>query len=95
MKIEYDPAKRLETLIKRELDMADVALVFDGPTKTYEDLRKDYGETRYIMIGFFADRMVLIAWINRGDARRIISFRRANDREIAGFLPDVRSGFRA
>ena len=83
MKIEYDPAKRIETLARRGLDMSDAGLVFDGPTKTDEDLRHEYGERRFLTIGFLAGRMVLIAWTPRGDTRRIISMRKANGREIA------------
>ena len=83
MKIEYDPAKRVETLVKRGLDMADAGLVFEGPTKTDEDMRQDTGEQRFLTIGFLAGRMVLVAWTQRGDNRRIISMRKANGREIA------------
>jgi uncharacterized DUF497 family protein len=87
MKIECDPAKRVETLAVRGLDMADARSVFDGPTKTEEDLRHDYGERRFLTIGFLAGRMVLIAWTPRGEARRIISMRKANGREIARNSP--------
>ena len=87
MKIDYDPAKREDTLARRGLDMADAALVFAGPTKTSEDLREDYGERRFITIGFLAGRMVLIAWTPRGEARRIICMRKANGREIARNSP--------
>lgn len=83
MRIEYDPAKRDETLVKRRLDMADAGLVFAGPTRTVGDLRQDYGEPRFITIGFLAGRMVFIAWTPRGEARRIIGMRKANGREIA------------
>ncbi len=63
--------------------MADAVLVFAGPTKTREDSREDYEEQRFLTIGFPAGRMVLIAWTPRGDARRIISIRKANGREIS------------
>jgi uncharacterized protein len=82
MKIEFDPAKRLETLAKRKLDMADTVLVFAGPHKTVEDDRRDYGEVRFVTVGYLAGRMVYVAWTARGDTRRIISMRKANDREI-------------
>lgn len=83
MRIAYDPAKRDATRRERGLDMADAGDVFDGPTLTIEDDRKDYGEPRYITIGLLANRMVLLAWTPRGDARRIISMRKANTRERA------------
>ena len=48
-----------------------------------EDDRQDYGETRFITIGFLDRRMVVVVWTQRGRARRIISLRKANDREQA------------
>jgi len=82
MKIEFDAAKRLETLAMRKLDMADAALVFEGAHKTVEDDRRDYGEVRFVTVGYLVGRMVYVAWTARGDTRRIISMRKANDREI-------------
>lgn len=87
MKIEYDPAKLLITLAERGLDMAEAHEVFVGPTLSVKDDRKDYGEPRYITIGFLSNRMVVIAWTHRGSTRRIISMRKANDREQARYGP--------
>jgi len=87
MKITYDPAKREATLIRRKLDMARACEFFEGATITIEDDRKDYGEKRYISVGFLDQRMVFIAWTPRGATRRIISMRKANDREQAEFGP--------
>ncbi|SKA27294.1 hypothetical protein SAMN02745126_04636 [Enhydrobacter aerosaccus] len=90
MEIEFDPVKRRATLQARDLDMADAGEVFEGPTLTVEDDRQDYGEARYITIGFLADRMVVLVWTPRGAARRIISMRKANDREQALYAPRFR-----
>jgi len=81
MNIEYPPTKRDDTLAERGLDMARAAEIFDGPTLTVEDDREDYGETRLITIGFLDRRMVVTVWTQRGAARRIISLRKANERE--------------
>ena len=61
--------------------MARAADVFAGPTLTVEDDRPDYGEVRFITIGFLDDTMVVLVWTPRDDARRIISMRKANERE--------------
>ena len=90
MKIEFDPAKRNATLQIRSLDMAGAPDVFAGATLTVEDNRKDYGEPRYITIGFLANRMVILAWTQRGKVRRIISMRKANEREQAVYGPRFR-----
>ncbi len=81
MRIEFDEAKRAETIKARGLDMARAADVFAGATLTVEDDRQNYGEVRYITIGFLDDAMVVLVWTPRDDAYRIISMRRANERE--------------
>ena len=79
--IGFDPAKRALTLKNRGLDMAEAGRIFEGNTITVEDDRRDYGETRYITAGKLDGRMVVVVWTARGAVRRIISLRKANDRE--------------
>ena len=61
--------------------MARAAEVFAGATLTVEDDRQEYGESRFITIGFLDGAMVVLVWTSRGDASRIISMRKANERE--------------
>ena len=58
MRIDYDPAKRATTLEVRGLDMAQAGEVFDGTT--LEENRQDYGDSRFLTIGFLAGRMVVL-----------------------------------
>lgn len=81
MRIEFDAAKRAATLEARKLDMARASDVFAGATLTVEDDRRDYGEDRFITIGFLDGTMVVLVWTPRRDAYRIISMRKANERE--------------
>ena len=83
MRVEFDQAKRDVTLAERGLDFADAVSVFEGRSITFEDERRAYGESRFIAIGELGERMVVIVWTPRGHARRIISMRRANEREQA------------
>ena len=85
MKITFDPAKRQAALSERGLDFVDAAMVFAGPTITVQDARRDYGEARYQTVGFLADRMVMVVWTPRNEARHIISMRKCNDREKANY----------
>jgi uncharacterized DUF497 family protein len=81
MLIEFDADKRDTTLGQRGLDFARAAEIFSGRHYTGEDLREDYAEPRYITVGLLDGRMVVMVWTPRGEARRIISLRKANDRE--------------
>ncbi len=83
MKIDFDPRKRNKTLIERGLDFARAEEVFAGVNVTAEDARFDYGEPRFTTVGVLDGRMVVVVWTPRGEVRRIISMRKANEREIA------------
>lgn len=89
MRIIFDPAKREKTFIERGLDFARAGDVFTGVTVTMEDNRQDYGETRCITVGYLDNRIVVIVWTRRGEARRIISMRKANEREIAKYTQEL------
>jgi uncharacterized DUF497 family protein len=82
MKIEFDPEKRAQTLFERGLDFCRAGEVFAGHHYTVDDLRRDYGEPRHITVGLLDARMVVMVWTPRGESRRIISMRKANEREI-------------
>jgi uncharacterized DUF497 family protein len=81
MAVVFDPEKRLRTLNERGLDFAEADEVFEGPHLTVEDNRIDYGEPRYFTVGLLRGRMVVVVWTPRGDNQRIISMRKANERE--------------
>jgi uncharacterized DUF497 family protein len=83
METTYDPRKRAKTLAERGLDFADAATVFAGVTVEMEDDRRDYGEKRMICYGHLAGRLVVVVYVQRGEARHIVSMRKANDREKA------------
>lgn len=78
---EWDKKKSDKNLSKRGLDFADTETVFSKPCLTFEDTRFDYGEPRFITFGLLEERMVVIAHTPRGNKTRIISMRKANDRE--------------
>jgi len=81
MLVEFDSAKREKTLIDRELDFADAPRIFAGKHFTLADERVDYGEERFVSVGKLVDRVVVLTWTPRGEVRRIISMRYANERE--------------
>ncbi len=75
------------TLDHRGLDMARASEVFAGATLTSADDRKNCGEPRFITIGKLEGRMVVIVWTPRSEEQRIISIRKANDREKEHYEP--------
>lgn len=93
MDVTYDPEKRAKALAERGLDFEDAVHVFAGTAVTIEDDRKNYGETRYQSLGLLNDRLVMVVWTEREEARHIISMRKANERERKKYQRQVdRSG---
>ena len=87
MSIEFDTPKRTATLKARGLDMARADEVLAGTTLTVEDYRQDYREDRFMTIGFLDATMVVLVWTPRDGAHRIISMRKANERERTLYGP--------
>lgn len=81
MRIEFDPAKRDRTLAERGLDFADAVEVFAGASETAQDVRFAYPEPRFVTKGWLRERLVVVVWTPVAGGRRIISMRKANDRE--------------
>ena len=86
-RLEFDTGKRDKTLAERGLDFARAGEVFSGVTATVVDTRSDYGEPRLNTVGMLDGRLVVLVWTPRGEVRRIISMRKANEREQARFTP--------
>ena len=81
MNLEFDQVKRDKTLLERGLDFARAVEVFDNLHFTGQDKRMDYEEDRFITVGWLHEDMIVMVWTPRGEVRRIISMRKANDRE--------------
>ncbi|MDE2146930.1 MAG: BrnT family toxin [Burkholderiales bacterium] len=82
MRISYDPAKSERNAQLRGLPF-DSAADFDFETASYAvDGRRDYGEMRYVAIGMLAERLHVLCFAETADGIRVISFRKANLREV-------------
>ena len=51
----------------------------------YEDDRADYGEVRMIGFAYIGFRLHCVVFTDRGDVRRIINLRKANQKEITRY----------
>ena len=85
MATSFDPAKHDRTLADRGLALKDAARVFEGPTDSAVDDRRDCGEVRVVTVGWLDGLMVVIVRTPRADARHVTSMRKADDREQARY----------
>ena len=81
MKIEFDPAKSAKNVRERGLPFEQTAEMDWGAAHIVKDMRRSYGEVRYVAYVPRQGRLHVVCYCIRGDARRIISFRKANTRE--------------
>ncbi len=81
MELEWDEKKRLDTLQARGLDFADVVDFDFASASTVEDNRSNYNEVRRVSIGYLHGRLCVLCWTERRGRLRVISLRKANDRE--------------
>ena len=82
MEITYDPAKNAKNIELRGLSF-ERAAEFDFQTAAFAvDDRHDFGETRYRGLGFLDGRLYALVFVETVKGIRIISFRKANKREV-------------
>jgi uncharacterized protein len=82
---EYDEGKSRRNDEERGLPFDDVYQVFNDPHRVMEpDTRFDYGEPRFRIIGKHQGtlRVMLVVFTPRNATFRIISYRKANPREV-------------
>lgn len=82
--------KRRLNLARHGLDFADVPVVFDGLTFTYEDDRFRYREQRFVTLGLLVGVPVSIVHTETVHEIRIISFRKATRGEARLYFDSVR-----
>jgi len=78
----FDRAKDEANRAKHGVSLALAEVLFSGPHVSITDDRFDYGEVRKIAFGRINGRLFACAFVDRGSARRIISLRKANSREV-------------
>ena len=77
---EWDENKRRRNVDERNLDFAQVAN-FDWENATVRASNRQ-GEERFVAYGYMGDRMYAVVFTLRNGVTRIISFRRASDKEV-------------
>lgn len=77
---EWDEEKRQQNLLKHGVDFLYAAQIFEGDVVIVDD-RQDYGETCYLAVGRVAGELFAVVYTLRGDMIRLISARRARNKE--------------
>jgi len=87
MKIEFDRTKDAANIAKHGVSLAFAEKVLDDPHRVeILDLRFDYGEDRWAVFGRVEGRVWICVYTPRGETRRMISVRKANDRETKQYI---------
>ena len=82
MQITFDPAKNVLNIELRGLSFEQAA-DFEFETALFsQDLRHDYGEVRMRALGWLDKRMHALVFVETKLGIRVISFRKANKREV-------------
>lgn len=82
MDITFDPVKNARNIEERGLSFERVA-EFDFESALFlVDTRRDYGERRWRALGRVGDRVHALVFVETDSGIRVISFRKANEREI-------------
>jgi uncharacterized protein len=81
MFIEFDPLKNTRNILERGLSFERVAEIDLTTALVYQDVRKDYGEDRFIALCYLDRRLHILCFSEVEDGIRVISFRKANKRE--------------
>ena len=91
MNFAWDEEKQRENVRKHGLDFAAAAEIFNAPMLTALDTSEDYGEERFIGIGFLRNFIVVIVYTEpEVETIRVISLRKALKHECERFEAALR-----
>ncbi|GLU35769.1 BrnT family toxin [Trinickia caryophylli] len=91
MYFEWDEEKNRANIRKHGIDFNDAIDVFNHPVLTALDSREDYGEERWIALGWMRVTMAVVIYVERsGPAIRVISARRATKHEAKRYEQSVK-----
>jgi uncharacterized protein len=76
---EWNEGKSESNYTKHGIHFEDAMYIFEGPTIEFE--QEHDGETRFLAFGILDGRILAVVYTWRGDCRRLISARKANERE--------------
>ena len=85
MEIIYDEFKNISNIKKHGVSFEDVKNLDWDSLIVMEDIRQNYDEQRFIGYAIKGNRLYCIVYTMRHDLMRVISFRKANKREVINY----------
>lgn len=95
MQIEFDPLEEVANRTKHGASLSTAGELDWEAALAWIDDRFDYGETRVTALAPASGILYCVAFVDRGDVRRIISLRRANRREVKHYVENFQASERS
>ena len=89
MRIEFDLTKDAANQAKHGVSLALAYELDWEATLVWFDVRFEYQELRVIALVPKTENLYYVAFVDRGEVRRIISLRRANRREVKHYVQSI------
>lgn len=86
MQFTYEPSKDAQNGDKHGVPPSDTGNLEWDTLLAIPDDRKDYGESRMIGFVLMGERLFCVVYVDRDEVRRIISLRKANNREVQFYV---------
>ncbi len=86
MGFESDPTKDQLNLDKHGVSLGLASDLDWDAALLWIDDRREYGETRILALAPWTSILYYVAFVDRGNVRRVISLRRANRREVRRYV---------
>ncbi len=95
MKVSYDPRKNARNVTERGLSFERAADLDWERAAIAEDDRKDYPERRFVALGYLDGRLHVLCFTPTAGGIRVISFRKANKREMRRYEEATQTSYRS
>ena len=89
MKVIFDAAKDTENQRKHGISLSEAALMDWDAALVWQETRHDYEEIRMVALGEIGERLYCVVFVDRESDRRIISLRKANQREFDHYEQEI------
>ncbi len=89
MKMEFDPTKDAANQTKHGVSLALAEELDWEAALVWVDDRFEYGELRMIALAPKTGILYYVAFVERGELRRVISLRQANRREVKHYVENI------